>query len=303
MKKIIVTVAVLSLYSFTNQAFAGSELCQENSNDCTFVLLSEKGREKVSEVLSEASSELSTSADNDKVTQASTYTETSEIMSMVNATRAKLPVSPFSTFKIPNTLIAIDTGHVTNITQKLSYDKNKYPKQAWWPSSWTKSEHTISSAFKVSMVPIYRQLATDIGEEVMQSYVDNFSYGNQDISSGLDNFWLNGSMKISAIAQVRFLQKMHKGELDVNQNDITTLKEIMLIEKTDLYSLYAKTGTGNATVNNDDSKSKLGWYVGFVENCEGTHYFALNISRDSYKSINAVRKNMVLNHLKKAGVI
>lgn len=320
MKKIafIAATYIISLYS--NHLHANSELCQENNNDCTFVLLSETKREQVSEVITEAS----TTNENEQITQGTAYTETSEKMMMINRQRAMLPLSPFSTFKIPNTLIAIDSGLVTSTKQVLSYDQSKYSKEAWWPSAWTKSEHDITSAFKVSMVPIYRQLATEIGQEVMQTYVANFSYGNQDISSGIDNFWLNGSLKISALAQVRFLQKMNKGQLPVSHKSVEQLKEIMLIEKNEHYSFYAKTGTG--TINDDLSftvkqsnnalpvqntatntgkvqASKLGWYVGFVENAQGVHYFALNISRDNYKAINAVRKSIARNHLRHAGVL
>ena len=62
------------------------------------------------------------------------------------------------------------------------------------------------------MVPIYRQLANDIGEIDMQNYVDRFAYGNQDISSQLDKFWLNGSLKISALEQVDFLQRIYHNQ-------------------------------------------------------------------------------------------
>ncbi|HBY87795.1 MAG TPA: hypothetical protein DEO86_18225, partial [Colwellia sp.] len=111
---------------------------------------------------------------------------------------------------------------------------------------WKLPEYDLATAFKFSMVPIFRQLATDIGQDEMQSYVSKFNYGNQDISSGLDDFWLNGSMKISALEQVRFLQKMHRGQLAVSQHSIDTLKEVMLVEKGANYSLYAKTGAGKA---------------------------------------------------------
>lgn len=319
MSKVMLSALCLGIQFTSVSATESIELCQTNSKDCTFVLLSDKGRVEVSSVMTE----IAASKESEKITQASTYTQTNEISFLVNPERAKIRLSPFSTFKIPNTLIALDTKAITDIKKPLSYDKKKYPKAAWWPSSWTKSEHNIASAFKVSMVPIYRQLAVEIGEETMQSYINKFSYGNQDISSGLDDFWLDGSIKISAIEQVRFLQKMHKAQLAVSKQSVEQLKEIMLVEKTDNYSFYAKTGTGtiaddinlsvNLSVNlnvdidvkaeSKDKSSKLGWYVGFVENAQGVHYFALNISRASYKEINAERKKMVRNHLKKAGVI
>ena len=113
--------------------------------------------------------------------------------------------------------------------------KDRYPVKAWWPSVWKLPEYDLTTAFKFSMVAIFRQISiSDIGQEKMQSYVSKFKYGNQDISSGIDDFWLNGSMKISALEQVRFLQKMHQWTVSsVNQHSIDTLKEVMLVEKND----------------------------------------------------------------------
>ena len=48
---------------------------------------------------------------------------------------------------------------------------------------------------------------------------------------------------------------------------------IMLVDLTKSYKLYAKTGW-TARVNKDE---QIGWYVGFVENNEGIWIFAMNI--------------------------
>ena len=265
-------VSALALSSFTHYAIASNELCLASTNDCTFVLLSEK-QSAVERLL------------------------------LVNEERAKQRLSPFSTFKITNSLIALDSKQIANAQQTLTFDKEKYPVQAWWPSVWKLPEYDLSSAFKFSMVAIYRQMATDIGQDKMQSYLSKFNYGNQDISSGLDSFWLNSSLKISALEQVRFLQKMHKGQLAISQHSIDTLKEVMLVEKKANYSLYAKTGAGKVNGKDKNSKVMLGWYVGFVENAEGVHYFAFNFTRGSYAEMKAVRVEIARNHLKKAGII
>ena len=303
MKKVICIVGAFALNSFTPQAIASDELCLASSNDCTFVLLSEKKSETMTQIVSETTSEDVNSHHNVKVTQGSSYTEENEMLSLINEERAKQRLSPFSTFKITNSLIALDSKKITSAQQVLTFDKEKYPVKAWWPSVWKFPEYDLATAFKFSMVPIFRQLATDIGQDEMQSYVSKFNYGNQDISSGLDDFWLNGSMKISALEQVRFLQKMHRGQLAVSQHSIDTLKEVMLVEKGANYSLYAKTGAGKANSNDKSSKIMLGWYVGFVENDKGVHYFAFNFTRNSYAEMKASRVEIARNHLKKAGVI
>jgi len=302
-KKVISIVSVLALSSFTHQAVASNELCLASNNDCTFVLLSEKKSEAMTQIVSETTSEDVNTHHGAKVTQGSSYTEENEMLSLVNDERAKQRLSPFSTFKIANSLMALDSKLIANAQQVLTFDKAKYPVKAWWPSVWKLPEYDLTTAFKFSMVPIFRQIASDLGQDKMQSYVTKFNYGNQDISSGLDDFWLNGSMKISALEQVRFLQKMHRGQLGISQHSIDTLKEVMLVEKNADYLLYAKTGAGKANSNDKSSKAMLGWYVGFVENDKGVHYFAFNFTRGSYAEMKAVRVKIARNHLKKSGVI
>ena len=299
MKKFINIISALILTSLTHQASASDELCLASNNDCTFVLLSQKVSETVVETISKVDNALYKG----KISHGSSFTEENEMLLLVNEERAKKRLSPFSTFKITNSLIALETKLIANTDQSLTFDKDKYPVQAWWPSVWKLPTYNLASAFKFSMVAIYRQMATDIGQETMQSYVSSFDYGNQDISSGLDSFWLNGSMQISAIEQVRFLQKMHRGQLAISKDSIDKLKKVMLVEKNANYSLYAKTGAGRANAKDKSSKAMLGWYVGFVENAKGVHYFAFNFTRENYKKMKAVRVEIARNHLKKSGVI
>jgi len=269
----VLLASVSCLVMSTTVVAQAEELCLEGNIGCTFVLLS-----------------IPNNANNNS-------------MMLVNKNRAIQPFSPFSTFKVPNSLIALDSQIIKNAKQPLTFDKEKYPVQKWWPSVWKLPSYNLSSAFKFSMVAIYRQLASDIGQQKMQSYVTNFAYGNQDITSGVDSFWLDGSMKISAVEQVTFLQKMNKGLLAVKPQSIELLKEVMLVESTNDYKLYAKTGAGRANGADKKDKSMLGWYIGFVENNEGVHYFAFNFTRDSYAKMKASRVVIARNHLKAAGVI
>jgi beta-lactamase class D len=244
------------------------ELCLDDSQ-CTFVLLSE----------------IPKNSQNQRLT-------------IVNKARAKQPLSPFSTFKITNSLIGLETGVIQNSHQILTFDRNKYPPQVWWPSVWKLPQYNLARAFKYSMVAIYRQLATDIGQINMQNYVERFSYGNQNISSQLDNFWLNGSLKISALEQVQFLQRVYHNQFNLKTTSLATLKSIMLVEELGETKIYGKTGAGKVA-----DGTMLGWYVGFIENAQGVHFFALNFNRDTYAAMKAVRVKMAMNHLKKLGVI
>jgi beta-lactamase class D len=220
------------------------------------------------------------------------------VLNLVNEKRANQQLSPFSTFKITNSLIGLELGLIKNNEQTLTFNKKTYPPQAWWPHVWKLPQYNLSSAFEYSMVAIYRQLASDIGEIEMQKHVERFGYGNQDISSQLDKFWLNGSLKISALEQVQFLQRVYHNQLSLKPASLASLKSIMLVKEDQETKIYAKTGAGKVT-----DGSMLGWYVGFVENAQGVHFFAFNFNRDTYAQMKADRVKIAMNHLKKFGIV
>ena len=269
--KLLMAAVLLGYYSNFALASDESKFCQEGNDSCTFVLLSEQ-----------------------KLTDGTSKS----LMRSVNESRAKLPLSPFSTFKVVNSLIGLDLGLIKDTKQTLTYDKQVYPVQAWWPPVWKLPRYDLTTAFKYSMVAIYRQLAKDIGEKRMRNYLANMGYGNEDISSGLDNFWLKGSIKISAVDQVLLLQKIYHNQFSFDEQAITSLKKVMLTGASDDYRLFAKTGAGKI-----EGGIMLGWYIGFVENATGVHFFAFNFDSPSHGEMKAKRITVVKNHLKQAGIL
>lgn len=215
-----------------------------------------------------------------------------------NKKRAKIRISPFSTFKIPNSLIAFELDIVNGTSAPIHYDPSNYPSESWWPQKWHDTTHNIKDAFKYSVVPIYRTIATKIGHEPMQSMLNLFNYGNKNISSGLDNFWLDKSMKISAIEQVKFLQNIHRQTYPLKSTSYQQLAEIMLVESTDDYQIYAKTGGGQ--IQEDKAQ---GWYVGYVVKKEATYYFAVNMDGNTFKYVQRKRIEVAKSALVETGVL
>jgi len=123
-KKIITLVSALVLSSFTHQAIASNELCLVSHNDCTFVLLSTKVSEKTNELVTQITSEEGNALNEAKVVQASSYIEESEKLLLINEKRAKQRLSPFSTFKITNSLIALDSKQIADAQQSLTLMHN-----------------------------------------------------------------------------------------------------------------------------------------------------------------------------------
>ena len=172
---------------------------------------------------------------------------------------------PASSFKIWNTLIGLETGVLKGTEHKYKWDGKKRYFRSW------NKDHSLRSAFKNSVVWYYQRLAREIGMKRMKHYLSAIGYGNQDTSAGIDKFWLEGEMKISAKQQVELLDKLLAGKLPFSQRNIDILKEISILQKTDEFTLHGKTGWAQYPEKN------LGWLVGWVEQMGERHIYATNV--------------------------
>ena len=85
--------------------------------------------------------------------------------------RADTRFIPASTFKIPNSLIALDTGVVTDEHHVFPWDKTMREDASW------NRDHTLRTALKYSVVPVYQGIARQIGAQRMQQMIqDLLSY-------------------------------------------------------------------------------------------------------------------------------
>ena len=192
-----------------------------------------------------------------------------------NEARCRQRFSPKSTFKIPNSLIGLETGVIRDAEFVITWNRQKYPPQDNWnqePFAHWAQDHTLRSAIKYSVVWYYRELALRVGQQKMKQYVARFNYGNKTVSGRIDNFWLDGSLRISANEQVEFLKAFYKGQLSVSSRITEIVKDILELEKTPTYKLSAKTGGGSISEG-----VYIGWFVGYVETKENVYFFATNI--------------------------
>jgi len=212
--------------------------------------------------------------------------------------------SPCSTFKIANSLIGIESGVAENENYLIKYDSMKIPSKPWWhtaePQKHWMQDQTMRTAIRNSVVWYYQELARRIGNENMTKFLRQIDYGNNDISSGIDNFWLCGSLRISAMEQVGFLEELYNNQLtgfSIRTQEI--VKDIILNESTDYYKLYGKTGGGDCC--ND---KVIGWYVGFLETESNTYIFAMNVFVNDFSDLGKnMRIEMTKNILKGLNII
>src|SRR5690606_13676973 len=100
--------------------------------------------------------------------------------------------------------------------------------------------HTLASAFPASAVWFYQEVARRVGEERMAEWVGRLGYGNGETSGGIDRFWLDGGLRISADEQVEFLRRLNRGELPVSERSARIVRDIMRMEETGTYTLRGK---------------------------------------------------------------
>lgn len=188
--------------------------------------------------------------------------------------RARDAVLPASTFKIPNSVIALETGVVADPDK----DVFKWDGVTRSIPEWNK-DHTLRTAIAASVVPAYQQIARRIGHERMQKYVDMFEYGNRNIGGGIDRFWLTGDLRISPLEQIAFLDKLRRRALPVSRRAQDMTMDILPVTKVGDSIIRAKTGLTGVTDKNmtDGTKTSVGWLVGWAEKGSTQTVFALNL--------------------------
>jgi beta-lactamase class D len=177
---------------------------------------------------------------------------------------------PASTFKILNSLIALETGVITDEITVLTWDGITRKIPAW------NRDLNMREAIKISAIWFYQVLARRIGYDRMQQWVKQVGYGNQNIGSkdDIDKFWLQGELRITPQEQIQFLRRLYDNDLPFSERSLSIIKDIMVMEKTPDYTIVGKTGWVGVA---DDVTPKIGWYVGYLEKGENVYFFAINI--------------------------
>ena len=202
-----------------------------------------------------------------------------------NNSRAIKRYIPASTFKIPNTLIALEERAIKDEYEIIKWDGKKRFYEAW------NKDQTLQSAISISCIWCYQKLAKKIGNDKYLYYLNKLHYGNEKTGLDISTFWLEGDIKISAVEQINFLKKLYKNDLPFKQKYIDITKKILTVKTTKDYIIKAKSGWSD----------KIGWYIGYVETKNDIWFFALNA--DIKKEELKYRKQIVMEVLKIKNII
>ena len=173
---------------------------------------------------------------------------------------------PASTFKIPNSIIALETGVVEDDSTLFKWNGESRRLSIW------ERDMIFRDAFHLSCVPCYQDIARRVGVERMRANLDKLQYGNMVFdSTGIDLFWLEGDSKISSFQQIDFLARFYRSELPISRRTESIMKRLMVIEETEAYKLSGKTSWSIRNGN------RHGWFVGYLEIEDEIYFFATNV--------------------------
>ncbi|HVF96099.1 MAG TPA: penicillin-binding transpeptidase domain-containing protein [Flavisolibacter sp.] len=190
--------------------------------------------------------------------------------------------APASTFKIINSLIGLQTGIITNDSMVIKWDGKIRPVAEW------NRDLNMYQAFRASSVPYYQEVARRIGKDTMQHWLDSLAYGTKKITTRLDTFWLDNSLKITPDEQLGVVKRLYFNQLPFFNNYQLMVKNAMLMEDKPTHQLWYKTG-----MPTKENGTPMTWVVGWIEENRHPYFFVLNMETKD-KSIDLQKARMTV---------
>ncbi|MEU1728957.1 class D beta-lactamase [Nonomuraea sp. NPDC005692] len=207
----------------------------------------------------------------------------SKTTTVVDRRRAETPMVPASSFKVPHALVALETGVVKSPDEVIPWDGTPQPYPEW------EKDMTMREAVRISNAAAFQVIARRIGLTRERQWLHRLGYGNQQTGTVVDRFWLDGPLKISAVEQTRFMERLAALRLPASRANQRTVQDLILMEKKNGYTLYAKSGWQNAP------NPGTGWWTGWVERGGRLYTFALNM--DIAKDADAAKRATLARQL------
>ena len=207
-----------------------------------------------------------------------------------NPDTATTRVSPNSTYKIYDALLALESGIISPEDSDMTWDGTEYPISAW------NSDQDLSSALRNSVNWYFQSVDSRLGSYEVSRFFNRIGYGNSDTSGGLDSYWMESTLEISPVEQVELLTELYHNEFGFSQENIDAVKNSLCLFSNGDSSLYGKTGSGQV-----DGKEVTGWFVGYVEQKGNVYFFAVNL-RNSDNASGSAASDLALSVLESRGI-
>lgn len=187
-------------------------------------------------------------------------------------------IGPASSFKFTLALIGFDAGILTDAATPA------WPYRAGYGALRAVDKATTDPArwLRESVLWYSRVLVEKLGAEQFAQYVAALDYGNADVSgdpganNGMTHAWLNTSLVISPVEQLRFIRRFLVGDLPVSTEAIVRTAAITpAFDPGGGWTIRGKTGTGYIRESSGKpGKRQYGWFVGWATDGSRTYAFA-----------------------------
>lgn len=215
-----------------------------------------------------------------------------------NVSRNRKLFRPASSFKIFNSLVALESGAVADELELLTWDGIKRgPPGTPNLTSWNR-DLNLKEAYHASAIWFYQVLARRAGHDAMREFIQKANFGNVRIGppDDLDSFWLDGELRISPMQYIAFLKDLIDDSLPFSKETVSLVKDVMIVEQTPDYTLRGKTGW------DWESTPHVGWFVGYLEQAGNTYLFALTLDLVGLEQLPA-RVELVRDCLEDLGLL
>lgn len=199
--------------------------------------------------------------------------------------------SPCSTFKIISSLIGLEQGAIIP-----GDSTHVWSGEIYWSENWNR-DIDFEEAFRTSCVWYYREVIDEIGKETIQNELNRLQYGNCDISDwegrlntnnnnrALTGFWIESSLKISAVEQVQVLERIFGGDSDYKPENLQQLRQVMLLTDNEPEQpIYGKTGMGKMAGVVVDL-----WFTGFTDADGENVYFCIYLGETDNANVSSAK--------------
>ena len=161
---------------------------------------------------------------------------------------------------------ALEEGIIHYDASNREWDGTTYSFDTW------NKDQTLATAMQNSVNWYFQNLDIQLGYQKLYSYYKKISYGNCDLTAGINYYWAESSLKISPVEQVMLLSNLLENKWAFEEENVQAIKNSLFISDTAIGRLYGKTGTG--VVNGQSSN---GWFIGFLERGKRVYCFATNL--------------------------
>ncbi len=218
------------------------------------------------------------------------YDSNKDTYTIHNKAESTTRFTPNSTYKIYSALLALETGVIARDDTKLQWDGTPYQYEEW------NQDQDLFTAMERSTSWYFQTLDKQVGKKKVYSFLDKLDYGNENFTSSVTNFWLDGTLKISPVEQVDLLRKFYHNTFNFNENNLQTVKDSITLDKANGDVLSGKTGTSIVNGEHID-----GWFIGYVETSDNTYFFAVHI-KGNKQAGGSSATNIALTLLKQEGI-